>query len=217
MSIDVMVHGQPRAARIVVSGNQSMMRVALRRLVESETGMPVVDECEATPESLVEALRDEPDLILLDLDLSTRCEGVLARVAALLEAAGRTPVLILTANNDCNVVQFAIERGAIGFVLKDRSPDVLHRAIRAGVAGETWFERSTMAAVFRAPENGEKQLTAREREIIALVALGLHNKEIGQRLGISAVTVRHHLTSIFSKLDVSSRLELMRRMYYATQ
>ncbi len=204
-------------ARIVISGNQGMIRAAIRRLLESEEGMTVVGECDNHPKALAEALRDEPDLILLDLDLSTGCDGVLERIAALLQAAKGTPVLILTANDECHAAQFALARGAIGFVKKDRPPDVLYRAISACVAGETWIERSTMAAMLRsfaavASKNGPNvtHLTSREREIMDLVVLGLHNKIIAQRLCISDTTVRHHLTSIFDKLDVSNRLELMR-------
>lgn len=209
-------------ARIVISGDQGMIRAAIRRLVESEEGMTVVRECDNRPEALAEALRAEPDLILLDLDLSTRCNGVLELAGALLHAANSVPVLILTATDECHAVLFALEHGAVGFVMKDRPPEVLYRAIRAGLAGETWIERSTMAAVLRssataAPENGSgaRQLTSRERDIIDLVVLGLHNKIIAERLCISDTTVRHHLTSIFDKLDVANRLELMRFVFNA--
>lgn len=208
-----------QTASILISGDRGIVRAAIRRLVESEEGM-TVRECDNRPEALAAALRHEPDLILLDLDLGTGCVGVLERIAVLLQAANGTPVLILTASDECHAVKFALERGAIGFVLKDRTPEVLHRAIRECLAGETWIERSTMAAVIRSsadagPGNdlGAMQLTSREREIIDLVVLGLHNKIIAERLCISDTTVRHHLTSIFGKLDVSNRLELMRFVF----
>ncbi len=207
-------------SRIVISGDFAVMRAAIRRLVESDSGVTVVRECDNRPEVLAEALLTKPHLILLDLDLSTRCNGVLERIGALLHAANNTPVLILTATDDCHAVQFALENGAIGFVLKDRSPDTLLRAIRAGLAGEMWVEQSTMAAVFRASaepkRNGTfdpRSLTPREREVMAGVALGLQNKAIAQRLFISETTVRHHLTSIFDKLEVSNRLELMHHIF----
>jgi DNA-binding NarL/FixJ family response regulator len=211
-------------ARILIAGDQGMMRTALRRLVESQEGMTVVGDCENRPELLAEALHAGPDLILLDLDLNTRCNGVLERVGALLHAANNTPVLILTASDACHAVQFAMQHGAVGFVLKERPADVLHRAMRTALAGEIWLERSMMASVMAAAvrppaaltparESGSKTLTGREREISELVALGLHNKAIAARLYISETTVRHHLTSIFDKLDVSNRLELMRFMF----
>jgi len=206
------------AARIVISGDQAVMRAAIRRLVESDAGFAVVRECNNCPEALAEALGARPDLFLMDLDLNTRCSGALERIGALLRATFGTPVLILTATDDCQATQFALKHGAIGFVLKHRSPEALPLAIRAGLAGEMWLEQSTMAMLFRAAptangNGGSKLLTPREHEIIALVVLGLQNKVIAQRLCISDTTVRHHLTSIFEKLAVSNRLELMRFMF----
>ena len=204
-------------ARIAVSGDQAVMRAAICRLVEIDLGLAVVHDCDNSPEALAEAMAARPDLLLMDLDLNTRCSGALERIGALLRATSGTPVLILTATDDYQATEFALHHGAIGFVLKHRSPDTLGRAIRAGLAGEIWLEQSTMAALFRAEPapngNHVSRLTPREREIIELVVLGLQNKVIANRLCISSTTVRHHLTSIFEKLDVSNRMELMRCMF----
>ena len=204
-------------ARIVISGDQPVIRAAICRLVESAPGLAVVHECGNSPEALSQALAARPDLILMDLDLNARRSGALKRIGALLQAIAGTPVLILTATDDSQATQFALHNGAIGFVLKHRSPEALQSAIRAALAGEMWLEQSTMAALFRAEpaSNGNhgSKLTPREREIIELVVLGLQNKVIANRLCISSTTVRHHLTSIFEKLDVSNRLELMRCMF----
>jgi DNA-binding NarL/FixJ family response regulator len=108
--------------------------------------------------------------------------------------------------------------------MKDRLPEVPYRAIRAGIAGEAWLERSSFAAVFRSvpavalgDENGNgdfaEQLTRREQEIVDLVVLGMQNKAVAKRLFIAETTVRHHLTSIFEKLAVTNRFELMRRVF----
>jgi len=211
---------RPAAARILITGDQRMVRTAMRHLVESQEGMTVVGDCENLPELLAEALQLSPDLILLDLDLDTRGSCVLERVEALLHAANKTPALILTASDASHAVQFAMQHGAVGFVMKERPAYVLDRAMRAVLAGEIWLERSMMASVMavavrppvdekRGGDFGIKQLTGREREISELVALGLQNKVIAARLYISETTVRHHLTSIFGKLDVSNRMELM--------
>ena len=204
-------------ARIAVSGDQAVMRAAICRLVEIDLGLAVVHDCDNSPEALAEAMAARPDLLLMDLDLNTRCSGALERIGELLRATSGTPVLILTATDDYQATEFALHHGAIGFVLKHRSPDTLGRAIRAGLAGEIWLEQSTMAALFRAEPapngNHVSRLTPREREIIELVVLGLQNKVIAKRLCISSTTVRHHLTSIFEKLDVSNRMELMRCMF----
>jgi DNA-binding NarL/FixJ family response regulator len=215
---------RPAAARIWITGDQGMVRTAMRCLVESLDGMTVVGDCENRPEALAEALHASPDLILLDLDLNTHGSGVLERVGALLGAANETPVLILTAADASHAVQFAMQHGVVGFVMKERPADVLDRAMHAVLAGEIWLERSMMASVMaaavrppvvekRGGDSGIQALTGREREISELVALGLQNKAIAARLHISETTVRHHLTSIFVKLDVSNRLELMLLMF----
>jgi len=210
-------------ARIAIGGDQGLMRAAVRGLVERDPGLTVVFECESRADALAEALHETPGLFLVDLDLDTRCNVALERVGALLDVTAGTPMLFLTGSAESRAVQFALERGAAGFVMKDRAPEVLYRAIRAALAGETWIERSTMTSVLRASTaaaekehvSGADQLTAREREIIGLVAEGLHNKAIAQRLHISDTTVRHHLTSVFDKLGVANRLELMTYVFNA--
>jgi DNA-binding NarL/FixJ family response regulator len=213
---------QPDAARIVIGGDQALIRAALRLLVESEPGLTVVRECENRPEALAAASGATADLILLDFDLCCKSEGHLEQIGPLLRAANGTPVLILTAANDYRAAHVAFEHGAVGFVMKDRPPEVLYRAIRAATAGEAWLERSAFVAVFRSAsqeinngsgDGGEPQLTRREREIIDLVLLGMQNKAIADRLFIAETTVRHHLTSIFDKLNVGNRFELMRRVF----
>ena len=116
--------------------------------------------------------------------------------------------------------QHALRLGASGIVGKDQPADVLFKAIEKVHAGEVWVDRVLMATILGAMSStGERRtadpeaakialLTARERQIIAVVGEGLKNKRIAERLRISEATVRHHLTSIFDKLGVSGRLEL---------
>jgi len=210
-------------ASIIISGDHLLIRAALRLLVESEPGLTVIRDCECRPEALSAALTTEADLILLDFNLCDRLEGVPEQLEALLRAANGTPVLILTAMDDGQAAHAALEHGAIGFVMKDRPPEVLYRAIRAGIAGEAWLERSSFTAAFRSVPvialgdgngNGSKPLlTRRELEIVDLVVLGISNKAVADRLFIAESTVRHHLTTIFEKLKVTNRFELMRRAF----
>lgn len=205
-------------ARVVICGDYGIIRAALQSLLESDRGLVVVRQCEAKPDVLAAALRADPDLVLLDLDLCARCFGIRERIEALLEAANGIPVLILTAREDCQAAQTALERGAAGLVMKSRPPEVLHAAVRAAIAGQAWMERSAMAAVLRsvsAPEAGNDvlALTRREREIVDLVVLGMQNRAIAERLFIAQTTVRHHLTSVFDKLGVTNRFELIRKVF----
>jgi DNA-binding NarL/FixJ family response regulator len=208
------------AVRILMTGDQPVIRTAVARLIASEPGMDVVGECFNRHDALEAAMRANPDVVVMDLDLGARANP--DAVAQLLAAARRCPVLILTGNDDPQGLASALGNGALGVVLKNRPAEVLMRAIRAVRAGEAWLERSTVASAFRvnAPEHEpvkETRLTRRESEVVALVSMGLKNRKIAEILFISETTVRHHLTSIFNKLSVANRMELMRYMYTEKQ
>ena len=185
-------------------------------LIDSWSGLQVVGEAANRSEALTIAAREQPDIVLLDLDLGG-CSG-LDFLPELLAAASQTRVLILTGVYDSELHRQAVRLGAKGLVLKEKTAEVLLKAIERVHAGEVWLGRSMIATVLD-ELNGTKQtdaekakiaaLTARECEVITLIGQGLRNKEIAQRLFISETTVRHHLTSVFDKLGVSERLELM--------
>lgn len=202
-----------------MTGDQPVIRTAIARLIASEPGMNVIGECSNRHEALAEAMSANPDVVVMDLDLGS-CANAPETVAQLLATANRCPVLILTGNDDPRGLASALGHGALGVVLKDRPAEVLMRAIRTVTAGESWLEPSTVANAFRTglpkhePSTGER-LTRREQEVVALVSLGFPNKKIAELLSISETTVRHHLTSIYSKLAVANRLELMRYTYGA--
>jgi DNA-binding NarL/FixJ family response regulator len=129
-------------------------------------------------------------------------------------------ILILTGIDDAKLHQRAVQLGAIGLVLKNKAPEVLMKALEKMHGGEVWLDRVTMANVLAElanPNHGNDlsesariaYLTRREHEIISLVAQGLKNKQIAARLYISEITVRHHLTSVFGKLEVADRFELI--------
>ena len=206
-------------ARVVVTGDYPLIRSAVAGLIASQAAMVVVAECANDVAALAAAMVLAPDVVVMDIDLDSRHGGRPDRVTQLLSRVKPHPVLILTqTDSDQPSLANALANGAWGIVLKDRPADVLMRAIRAVVAGEAWLDPATIARVFGAPARPRNadvatNLTRREREIVDLVCLGLKNKKIGERLFISETTVRHHLTSIFSKLAVTSRLELMRYSY----
>jgi DNA-binding NarL/FixJ family response regulator len=201
------------AARVLLSGDHPMIRSAIGMLIAGD-GIVVVGECFNRPDVLRRGLGAGIDLVLLDFDLDG---GTTALFDSLVAVAGACPILVLTRGADPEVISLAFYKGVAGVVLKSRPAEVLLRAIRAVLADGVFLERTTAAGVFRpAPSRAEvepSKLTRRESEVVELVSLGLQNKKIAERLSIRETTVRHHLTSIFDKLALTNRMELMRYAY----
>lgn len=205
--------------RVLLIDDHAVVREGLRMLLDSQPGVTVVGEAGNRAEALAAAAGQQPDVLLLDLDLGG--DSGLDFLPDLLVAAPGAQILILTGVQDPETHQRAVRLGAVGLVLKEKAATVLLEAIERVHAGEVWLDRSLLAKVLgevsRAsahepidPEAAKiATLTAREREVAALVSTGLKNKQIAERLYISETTVRHHLTSIFAKVAVADRLELV--------
>ena len=213
--------------RVLLVDTSVLVREALSVLLQVRAGLTVVGEAGSRSEALVIAAREKPDVILLDLDLALPDSG-LGFLPELLSAAGsQARVLILTtgvSNSEAHCQ--AARLGAMGIVSKGQPADELLKAINKVHSGEVWFNRSLTANLITSIARNDEQtkrihaeaaeletLTYREREVAKLAGEGLKSKEIGERLFISEITVRHHLTSIFSKLDVSNRLGLILFLY----
>jgi len=205
--------------RLLLVCSQLIARAGLRLLIEQSSDVIVVGEAANLAEAIGLAELESPDIILLDL--STTNQDKLDSFQAIVSASRGARVLVLGEAQDHELCQLAVRLGATGVVFKDGSPEILIKAISRVHAGEAWIDRFTIATVLTEFSRGNIRpvvsqaeedvatLTNREREVITLVALGLRNKQIAQRLFISDITVRHHLTSAFSKLGVGDRFELM--------
>lgn len=195
---------------VVVLAHWPVVRAGLRRLLEQHDGVEVVAEYGTTGEAL--AAHARCDVIIVDPD----CEEISLRAVSALGAVCESRILVFTAATDAWVCTRAIELGAAGVVSKDASASVVVRAVLKVHAGELWLDRAKTAAVLsRAMRRGRDpeavkigSLTKREREIVGLVGEGLRNTAIGERLFISEATVRNHLTSILSKLELGDRFDL---------
>lgn len=207
-------------ARVLVTSNHRLVRTALKALLSTAAGVALVDDCSNDAQVVSAAVRvSVPDVVVMDYDLSATAAA--ADLTALLCGAKGAAVLIVTAHEHPKAVACALQHGVLGVISKSRSAEVFLRAIRAVASGEIWLERSIVESMIRGGETGveppvdvvHEKLTRRESEIVELVALGLQNKKIAERLFISETTVRHHLTSIYDKLAVTNRLELMRYTY----
>jgi DNA-binding NarL/FixJ family response regulator len=205
--------------RVMIIDDHKVIREGLVMLMKSRVGLQVVADTGTCAESLIVAEREQPDIILLDVDLGSECG--LDILPELLARAKKCRILALTGIRDPEVHHRAMLLGAMGVVQKEKAYEVLFKAIEKVHDGEIWYDRAKMGSVFSDirlngkrtdvdPETAKiSSLTPREREVITLISEGMKNKAIGDALFISETTVRHHLTSIFEKLGISSRLELI--------
>jgi len=214
-----MLPQQDRPIRILMIDDHAVLRAGLRMIIESHKGMVVVGEAENRRESLAAIAQEPPDIILLDLDLGD--ENGLDLLPELLTAVRDARIILLTGIRDAEVQRRAILLGAMGLVSKQKAADTVIRAIEKVYAGEVWLDRAMIASILNdrvnpnvAPDQNTEtlriaKLTEREREVIRLIGEGIKNRQIAERMYISEATVRHHLTSVFAKLGVEDRFELV--------
>jgi DNA-binding NarL/FixJ family response regulator len=210
-----------KAIRVVIVEDLGLFRAGLRQLIESRPALKVVGEAPVDIGARTVVAREQPDVVIVDPDPTQdgQRDG-LSAVALLAAAARKASILVLTGVDDPEFQRSAIRSGAIGVVSKNLGGDTFLNAIEKVHAGEAWLSRSMVANLLverahdvPAPPDSESariaSLSKREREVVDCVSEGLSNEEVAHRLFLSQATVRHHLTSIFSKLDISSRSNLI--------
>jgi DNA-binding NarL/FixJ family response regulator len=217
--METTMNTEDQTIKVLVIDDHAMFRTGLRLAIESRPGIKVVAEAATSAEALSAATREAPDIILLDLDLGD--ESGFEVLPELIASGHAGRVILLTGMRDPEAHRRAVRMGAVGLVLKDNAIETVLKAIEKVYAGEAWLDRTMIATILRErsrPDaaNGRSAeaakiatLTERERQVIRLIGEGLKNREIAERMFISEATVRHHLTSIFNKLAVADRLELV--------
>jgi DNA-binding NarL/FixJ family response regulator len=204
--------------RLVIADDHPIFRDGLRRLLEAEPDMKVIGEAKDGSEAVKLARQLKPDIMLLDLAMPKH-PGLEALRELSDGATNAVRVILLTAAAEKNQIVEALQLGARGVVLKDSATQLLLKAIHTVMAGEYWVGREAVSNLVQylrnlvqASAEASKQkkfgLTPRELEIISAVVAGFANKEIAEYFKISEDTVKHHLSNIFDKLGVSTRLEL---------
>ena len=190
--------------RILLVDDHPVVRAGIWGMLAGQPDFAILGEAENGRQAVQLAVALQPDVILMDLRMPVQ-DGVEALVE--LRASGvRSGVLVLTTyDTDADILP-AVEAGATGYLLKDAPREELYRAVRATARGEAVLAPSVAARLMRrVREDGTEGLSARELEVLMLVADGATNQAIGRALHISVATVKSHLIHIFSKLGVSDR------------
>jgi DNA-binding NarL/FixJ family response regulator len=206
---------------VLVVDDQSMVRAGFRMLLGGESDIDVVAEASNGREAVEKAARFKPAVVLMDIRMP-ELDGLQA-TREILAANPEARILILTTFDLDEYIYEALRAGASGFVLKDDPPEQLIAAIRTVAAGDALLSPSITKQVIGqfarlpqpAPPKELEELTAREMEVLRLIARGLSNAEIGAQLFISDTTVKTHVTHVFQKLNVRDRVQAVVLAYEA--
>ena len=197
--------------RILIADDHTLVRAGLRALIGTEPGMEVVGEAADGVEAVLKARSLRPDIILLDLVMPRK--GGIEAIHEIKEENPDVRILVLTSFTDDDKVFPAIKAGALGYLLKDSTPQALLQAIHDVHRGESSLDPTIARKLIRelnqppALPRTEEPLTAREVEVLRLVAQGLSNQEIAERMVVSERTVRTHVSNILSKLHLANRTQ----------
>ncbi|MEV5980775.1 response regulator transcription factor [Streptomyces sp. NPDC052114] len=215
----------PPTIRVLLADDEEMIRHGVRMILQHADGIEVVGEAVNGAEAVTLAAELHPDVALVDIRMPV-LDG-LAAIGPLTELDPRPQVVMLTTFGDEENVTRALRAGAGGFLLKDEGPDELIRAVRAAAAGDAVLSPGVTGTVIKrmlqggspaapdasaasaapSPDDRLAALTAREREVLAMLGAGLPNLEIGLRLGIGVGTVKTHVAAVLDKTGSDSRVQ----------
>jgi two-component system nitrate/nitrite response regulator NarL len=219
-------HAQPSTAaslphiphvRIVVADDHPVVRFGVKNMLENEPGFDVVGEAQDGDDAITQVIELEPDILLLDLAMP-RLPGLEA-MKAIMSRAPRVKIILLTSTITTQQIIEALQIGARGIVLKDAVAGDLSQALRAVLSGDYWIGGQRVANLISAlhelmqkaakqPDRRTFGLTPRELDVVGCIVEGCSNKDIAKQYTISEETVKRHLSNVFDKTGVSTRIEL---------
>jgi DNA-binding NarL/FixJ family response regulator len=192
---------------VLIVDDHALVRAGLAELLEGDAEIQVVGTAAGGEEALEVALRERPDVVLMDLSMPGM--GGAEATRRLVDSGSDARVVVLTSLSARERILEALDAGAIGYLLKDAEPDELIRGVHAAARGGSPLSPRAAHEVLAARNDQRPavRLSAREREVLALVGEGLPNKLIARRLEISEKTVKAHLTQVFAQLGVTDRTQ----------
>lgn len=208
-----MTHANEELIRVMLVDDHAIVRTGLAAYLGTEPGIEVVAEAANGREALariaaLDPAGQAPDVVLMDLQMP-HLDGVEA-TQEIKASWPEIDVIAVTSFVEESRIRAALQAGATGYLLKDADAADVVDAIRAAMAGEVRLDpavAAALAASLRTPPSAAESLTAREREVVILVAEGATNREIGKRLGVAERTARTHVSNILTKLDLASRTQ----------
>jgi two-component system response regulator NreC len=201
--------GETAATTIVLADDHTVVRNALRLLLDAEPGFEVVAEAGDVDTAVRYVRGHKPTVLILDLNMPGRAS--LEAVPDVHAASPGTEIVVLTMQNEPAFARRALQAGVRGYVLKEAADSELVQAVRSAAAGDTYLQPALGARLAAGNgDDGDDELSERERDVLRLIALGHTNAEVAERLYISIRTVESHRAHIQQKLSLSSRAELVR-------
>jgi len=202
--------------RILLADDHPVVRIGVRNMLQADPSLEVVGECGDGDEAITQTLELLPDILLLDLYMP-RLPGLEA-MRAIMNGSPTVKIILLTSTISTQQIIEALQIGARGIVLKDALTDHLTTAIRAVYGGDYWIGGKRVVNLVGAlhdlmqkaavPDRKTFGLTPREMEVVGCIVEGCSNRDIAKQFGLSEETVKRHLSNIFDKTGVSTRLEL---------
>lgn len=199
------------AVEIMITDDHSMIREGLKNLLELDGDIKVIEEAVDGEDCLKKLKSVFPDVLLLDINMPKK--NGLEVLQILKENKSKLRVLILTVHNEVEYLMKAMDIGANGYILKDSESSELKKAIFSVAAGEDYIQPSLIPVlnskmIEKNKDEGKiESLTRRELEVLKLLAIGMYNKEVAEKLHISERTVKNHVSNIFKKLEVTDRTQ----------
>lgn len=192
------------SVRVLIVDDHPLIRSGLTALFETEPTIEVLAAVGTTAQALIEVNRTKPDVVLMDLQFNRVFEG--AQATREIRALPDPPAVLILTNFDTDAdIVTAIEAGAAGYLLKDAPPDDITAAVHAAASGQTALAPAVATRLLTRMQQSHSSLSARELEVLALVADGCSNTDVARRLHLSETTVKSHLAHIYPKLGVNSR------------